>query len=156
MLVVVAVLGCGSGQARTAREARYSASSDVVFKGVLRAVQTKYEVADADPQQRWLRTRERWFERDGTSEDRNADDAYIVRGGTIILAFEIAVKGAEGAYHVEVVPLVLEVLVGSPQPRRLAPDDPAMPGWVSGKIDNLYVMIYEQLKPHVVQMEAAP
>ena len=30
----------------------------------------------------------------------------------------------------------------------LAPDDPAMPGWVEGKVDSLYLAIHEQLKPH--------
>jgi len=146
----LAACGGSSAQVRTAREARYSASADEVWTGVLAAVESMYTIAASDAESHMLRTETLFFERDGSHEDRNSDDKFMVRDGTVLLAFDVTLKGVEGQWFVDVQPVAAEIVEGSPQPRVIAPGDAAMPGWVEGKIDGLYVAIHDKLQAHAI------
>jgi hypothetical protein len=152
MLGLVVACGPSSGAIRDAREARYDATPKVVWEGTLAAVQEDYEIDASDQSNGEIRTVARWYEKDGHSEDKNADDGVMVRDGSIMLAFHVAVRNDDGGYYVEVKPLAAQYMTGSPQPRPLEAGDPDMPGWVAGKVDNLYLAINARLKDHQVQM----
>jgi len=149
---IAALVACGpsSGQVRAARSARYSAEPGVVFEGVRDAVASLHRVTESDPLAGVMITEEKWYEVDGTSASRDANDNWLLGEGAVMLALQVAIKGEPGAWYVEVTPFVLQHQSGSPRPRQLAPDDPQMPGWVQGKIDNVYLAVHEHLKPHVV------
>jgi hypothetical protein len=151
-LALLVACGPSSGAIRDAREARYNATPEVVWKETLAAVQETYQIDAQEQANGEIRTEAEVYERDGHHEDKNSDDNVMVQGGSVILAFHVAVRGAEGAYYIEVKPLAAEFVSGSPQPRPLEPDDPDMPGWVAGKVDNLYLAINARLKQHQVVM----
>ncbi|MCA9674372.1 MAG: hypothetical protein KC464_04945 [Myxococcales bacterium] len=150
--------GCGpSAQVQAARSASYGgADRDVVFEAAAQAVAEKYEIDQASQSDAALRTVPEWYEPEGNHERKDADDHIMIRAGSIELAFYVAVVGDQSAWRVEVTPLALQVVQGSPQPRELKPDDPAMPGWVEGKLDDLRVAIHERVMSAIGSGAAAP
>jgi hypothetical protein len=158
-VVAVALVACGpsSGQIRQAREARYDAEPEAMFTGVMRAVAS---VDKLDPEAQGagvIRTRAKWYEPDGTSARRGTDDeSAFVGDGAVLLALQVDVQGEPGDWYVVVTPIAFQHMAGSPQPRELRPDDPQMPGWVQGKIDNMYLAVYERMKAHAVAPATAP
>ena len=66
----------------------------------------------------------------------------------VLVACAVADAGLHRV-NVTITPKVFEVLDGSPMPRELSPDDPAMPPWVVGRIDALSVAIYERAKQYI-------
>lgn len=152
-VMAIAIVGCGgasSAQVEEARAAKYDAPPEVVFNGVLEAVGNLHEIAGTDPSQGIIETVSKWYEPSGTSAPKGADDQAYVVDGSVLLAFAIGVRGEPGAWHVEVLPLASQVVAGSPQGRQLRPGDPAMPGWVQGKIDNIFVAVHAKLKEYDV------
>lgn len=70
---------------------------------------------------------------------------------TIMLSMLVEIVPTEqGHFAVSVTPQTFQVRAGSPKPRELAPDDPSLPGWVSGRVDSLSVAIHEAAKQHAV------
>lgn len=157
-LLLAACGGPSTGTVQQARAAHYTVRAQAAFDQAIQGAQDqKWQIDEADPQQLGFRTNAKWFEPDGTSEDRSTeDDAAWVTDGSILLAFVVYVRGTDGDCWVEIKPLVYEKVGGSPQPRQLTIDDPSMPGWVHGKLDNLTVSIHERLKAHMVGAPAAP
>jgi len=145
LVSLLAACGPSSGQIREARNARYETSAGAVFDAAMTAAHEHGGVAEYDANRGALRTIDRWYQQDGTSESITGDGKSLVEGGSILLSLMLEVK-CDHECWVEITPLVAEHVSGSPQARELAPDDPAMPGWVQGKIDNLYLAIHEQLK----------
>lgn len=143
--------GPSSGQVKTARTATYRADADTVFRAVVAAVAKDYKVINADAPGGILRTQDRWYEQDGTYEDKGAkDDSVIVQDGSIVMHYIVKLAGGPTDYQVEVVAMVAQVRSGYAAPVQLKPDDVGYPGWVIGKTDNLYLAIHESLKPYAV------
>lgn len=155
---IALLVSCGpsSGQIRQAREARYDADAGVIWDNVLEAVGTVGKVEESDPSMGLIRTEAKWYEVDGTTARRDAEDNWMLGEGAVMFALLVGIKGEPGAWYVEVMPLALQHQSGSPQPRELAPSDPQMPGWVQGKVDNAYLAIHAQLKPFLVGAAPAP
>lgn len=149
LLVLFVACGPSAAQIKQSREARYTASADAVFRAAVAAADDGYDIDLADPREGVFRTEPRWYEPDGTYEGKANDGSSMITDGSILLSLVVRVAGDDGGRWVEIEPLAVQHVGGSPQPRELAPDDPAMPGWVAGKIDNLYVAIHERLKAHV-------
>ena len=57
---------------------------------------------------------------------------------------------------VEVTPNMLRYHAGRPNPDRLAPTDPSVPGWATGQVDELQYEIHNALKPYEVKGIPAP
>lgn len=152
LLALGGVVACGpsSGQVKTARDASYRTDADTVFRAVVQQVSKKYKVINADAAQGMLRTEDRWYEKDGTYEDKKANDGVIGEDGTIVMHYLVKLAGGPSEYKVEVIPMVAQVRNGYAAPVKLKPDDIAMPGWVIGKTDDLYLSIYESLKLYAV------
>ena len=91
--------------------------------------------------------------RRGTANEGNGDYVVNARGGDIQLSIEVVVvAGPAGRAQVAVVSHTHQLVAGSPQPRELGPDDPNLPGWVKGRVDQLAVDVYNAAK----QYEAKP
>lgn len=150
----LAVGACGpsAGQVKAAREARYDAELSVAFKAVVDAVSgEKYKVVQADAATGAVVTEPRWYEPDGTFEDKSADgSSAMLEHGSVMLAYEIRLYGENNLWQVAVIPRAQQYREGSPMPHALPPDDPGMPGWVIGKTDELYLAIHAKLKPYQV------
>jgi hypothetical protein len=158
-LAVLGIVACGpsSSQVKHARFAHYDAERGTIFAEAIEAARSlKHRIEALDEAQGVFRTDPRWYTRDGSSARRDADDNYRVRGGDVLLALVVSVHGQERGGTIDVQPLAYQHVQGSPQPRMLSPDDPAMPGWVQGKVDSLYLAIYQRLQAHEIPMETEP
>jgi hypothetical protein len=150
--LALASVACGpsSGQVKTARSASYKTDADTVFKAVVSVVGRKYKVINADAASGMLRTEDAWYEKDGTSEDKKANDGVIAEDGSIVMYYLVKLAGGPTEYQVEVHPMVAQVRDGYAAPIKIAEDDMAMPGWIHGRTDDLYLGIYDALKVYAV------
>lgn len=153
LALCMAAAGCGgpsSAEVQEARSARYGTTPEAALDAAVQGAQdAKWKVEQVDPQALGFRTDAKWFEPDGTSEDKalgSEDNVVSLEDGSILLAFIVYVKGADGDIAIEVQPKIFQKLAGSPQPVQLSEKDASLPGWVTGKIDNLYVSIHQRLK----------
>lgn len=151
LLLVIAA--CGPSAAQGARTAHYRADPTVAFRHVVDVIADKYKIARADAGAGIIATEARWYEPDGTYEDQaHSGNGVMGQDGSILLAYEVRLVPLEGAFTVSVTPHAQQIRSGYAAPFPLKADDPAMPGWVEGKTDDLYVRINTRLK----NFETAP
>lgn len=153
VVAVFAFVACGpsSAQIRTARTARYKTTASAAFQAGMSALSANdYKVAAADPVAGKARTVVRAYEADGTYAARNSDDEVAPKDGMVFLAIDIAVVPDGDAFRVEVTPLAEQFRNGYAKTFPLGPEDPAMAGWITGKVDNIYLSIHEALKKDMV------
>ena len=160
-VTVMLVLGCAgpsAAQVKTAKLAEYNAQTNQLLDISMQVAQRSYKVDPntVDPQGTF-KTLRQWYSsegmRRGTTNEGNGDYLVNAQGGDIELAMEVRVVSQPGGHaQIAVVPHTKQLVAGSPQPRDLAPDDPNLPGWVKGRVDQLAVDIYNAAK----QYEAKP
>lgn len=157
-LASVALAACAGGAAmQAAREARYQGDRQAILEAVLTTVQSKYEVTNVNPETGLIVTRDRWYEKDGTFEDKKANEIGIIaEDGSFLLRYEVQLLTAGPEYRVEVTPVIAQVRTGYAAPFKMKPDDLSVPGWITGKTEILAVKIYDALAPHRVAVTAAP
>ena len=89
-----------------------------------------------------------WYTHEGGRQSAGAGDMVQIEGGSVRLSIVVEVVEVnslpEPTYAVKVTPKTFEALSGSPQPRELAPDDPNLPGWITGRVESLQVAIYKR------------
>lgn len=152
------VAGCAGGAAmQVANEARYQGDRMAMLEVVVQTVQAKYDVVQLDPDTGLVVTRDRWYEKDGTFEDKKANDVgIIVEDGSFLLRYEVALRTAGPEYKVEVVPVIAQFRNGYAAPFKMKPDDLSVPGWIHGKTELLTVAIYEALEQYLVNPNGTP
>lgn len=155
-LLALASLGlpaCGpsSAQIRAARTATYQGDEAAIFRAALAAVRDGYDVQASDPATGTLVTAERWYEANGTFAGSRWDHASRRRiDRSILLHYRVTLHREAGQVRVEVVPVAQQLRAGYSALFPMAPGDPSMPGWISGKTDLLSVAIWERLRPFEV------
>lgn len=143
------LVACGpsSAQIKAAREARYQGSRDELFLAVSNAVGRDQTIEKVDADEGALLTRGRWYEADGTYEDRAlGKESVRPEDGSIFLAFLVLVVGEAPPYQVKVEPVVQQIRSGYSANYQMKPDDPQMPGWVHGKVDDFQIELHGRLK----------
>jgi len=147
VLLAVMVVACGpsAAQVKTAREARYTAPAIDLFEEVEEAVKGDYKLAQSDLDRLAMITEERWFNREGASESGNSlsDGAYMVQ-------FLVELADENGAVRVTVTPIVQIIHQGQTQLEQVSPTSPKLPGWVSGRVDSIYLAIHGRLKDKAI------
>jgi hypothetical protein len=141
---VVAACGPSSTQLKQAREARYEGSRDDLFMAVVQAVEQDHEIDKLDHERGALLTKGRWHEPDGTFED--SSDVNRMQSGSVFLGMLVRLDGAEPPYRVLVEASADQVRDGYSAPYHFKPDDPQLPGWVIGKVEDLQLKLHERLK----------
>lgn len=150
--LVLAACGPSAGQVKAARDARYDGSRDEVFLAVIDEVAKDHKIAKSDPDQAALLTQGRWYEADGTYEDKamGSDDAVMAGDGSVFVGFLVRVTGDEPPYQVIVEPEVDQIRLGFSAPYHMKPGDPEMPGWVKSKVDDFQIALHQRLKGRLV------
>lgn len=153
--LALAACGPSAAQVKEAREARYQGTRDEVFLAVNQAVTAVgQKVERSDPEAAALMTKPRWYEKDGTFEDKAlGSDQVQAEDGSILLAFVVRVVGEAPPFQVVVEPTAEQVRSGYSALYRFQPGDPQLPGWVLGKVDDLQLAVHRQLR---VKLAAAP
>ena len=151
--VLAAATGCGpsSAQLKEAREARYHGTRDEVMLEVMNTLdQQKLKPERSDAEVGALITTGRWYEVDGTYEDKalgvDRDDVVNVKDRSVFLRYHVEVRGEAPPFQVVVSPEVDQFRNGYSALYHMKPDDPEMPGWVQGKVDDLQLLLHTRLK----------
>lgn len=153
LVVVFGFVACGpsAAQVKTARTAKYRVTAAQAFQAGVAALDSNdFKIKVADPVASQAVTVSRWYEADGTFAAKDADGNPRLQDGAINLTVELEVLADGEAVRIDVRPVVVEMRTGYSQGVRIEPDSPQMPGWVTGKLDNVYLSIHDRLKADVV------
>jgi hypothetical protein len=155
-MVAVAAIACGasSTEIKTAKTANYTGDPGEIFKIVLDTTAETYKIANAGKTDEGfaLTTVPQWYNPEGGRQSVGEGDYVQIDAGSIRLEMLVEMLSTESRrYLINVTPRTFQHVSGSPQPRELKPDDPYLPGWVSGRVDSLYVEIHKRLQNYATQ-----
>ena len=77
--------------------------------------------------------------------DRRAGMNVRSETGAVTLGFRVIVSGEEPPFYVIVEPIAQQHRANYSGPYTYLPDDPAMPGWINGKVDSLQLDVHHRL-----------
>jgi hypothetical protein len=152
MLVMIAAIACGpsASEIKTAKTASYSIQPEEAFKIAGDVTAETYKIGDVHDDKLELLTAEQWYNPEGGRESPGAGGTVQLVDRSIMLLLIVQVVN-DGTTHVVVTPKTFQYISGSPKPRELAPEDPGVPGWVHGRVDELQLAIHKHLEKYTVQ-----
>lgn len=152
LISVAAACGPSSAELRTAKTATYHASLQEMFKLAIEAASEDYKIGQIDEQAAAFSTQEQWYSKEGGRQSIGAGDYVHIEGGSVNVHFIVRLtEMSDKSIVVTVTPKTFQHVGGSPQPRELKPDDPNLPGWVSGRTESLQLAIYNHAKQYTTK-----
>lgn len=149
-LVLVAwIAACGpsSAEIRTAQTATYQTSAADMYKVALQTAAEDYKIGETDEEHAVFATVPQWYSPEGGRQSAGAGDFVQLDDRSVQLSLVVEVTElASDRVTVQVTPVTMQHLSGSPRPRELKPDDPNLPGWVTGRAESLQLAIYNHAK----------
>jgi len=144
--------GCGaSSHAVDARAARYRGDKLVLFGAAKAATEAKYRLAESDETTLRIVTTARWYKPDGLGASERQNDMRDVPDRSVNLRLIVKLVPDGGDWAVSVEPVMMRYFSGRPNPDHLAPDDPSVPGWATGRVDVLRSAIHDALQSYQVK-----
>ena len=154
LAVALAACGPSASEIRTAREATYHADPQQLVQLAMAAAREHYPIGAIDPSGLAFMTAPRFYGPEGDLESPGAGGFVTMMPGSVQVSFIVHVVAVgEHVCTVTVDPKTFQLVSGSPKPRELAPDDPYLPPFVTGRADALALAIYQRARPYAV---AAP
>jgi hypothetical protein len=152
-IMLLALLACGpSGKEMAgAKTARFRGDKLVMFTAAKETTEAKYKLAESDETTLALVTAGRWYNPEGLGLTATMENLGNVPDRSLFVSLRMKLVPDGDAYSVSVSPTIMRYHEGRPNPDKLAPDDPSLPGWVNGMVDQLQFAIYEVLKPYEVK-----
>ncbi len=148
-IAVVAGCGASAAEVKAAQTAQYQAPTETLFRVALETTAQDYKIAEQDASRAILITASQWYSPEGGRESAGAGDVSQVVDHSIMLMMIVEVISVdEGHSYIKVTPKTFQHLSGSPKPRELMPDDPNLPGWVTGRVEELQLAIYKNAKQY--------
>jgi hypothetical protein len=158
LLAAVAVgPACGASrqQIETARTARYHGDQLAMFQAARSAVADRYQLATSDETTLRIETVGRWYTADGLGASERSGDMRGVPDRSIHLRVIVLLVPQGGDWIVAIEPVMMRYFTARPNPDRLAADDPSVPGWTQGRVDQLYRAIHQALGAYQVRARQA-
>ena len=94
-------------------------------------------------------TTEQWYSPEGGRQSAGAGDFVQLDDRSILLMLIVEIQQQDlGKETIVVTPKIFQNISGSPKPRELNADDPNVPGWVHGRVDDLTLAIYNNAKKY--------
>ncbi|CAN5880628.1 hypothetical protein BH11MYX2_BH11MYX2_27800 [soil metagenome] len=162
-LAAASLTACGASGAeiKTARTAQYQLQPKQALDVAMQVAQIDYKVlgTSIDLNTNSFKTEPQWYTAEGGRISATTDgqrDYVNAHGGDVQVWMVVQVRPVtDNTIYIEVHPKTLQ-LVGqpsdpSPKPRELTEDDPNLPPWIHGRVDELSVKLYENLKQYAVQ-----
>lgn len=166
VLITLMVVGCGpsSREIGKAKTARYQGDKLVLFSAVKQITEGKHKLSVSDETTLTIVTKGRWFTPEGTVSNWDPGDVTGSGEGTpsisgkeriedrslhVTLVIKLLPDGNNWIVHVE--PKYLQFRTGRPNLDKLAANDPSIPGWATGKGDQLAFEIYDAMKQFEVK-----
>jgi len=153
VVVAIAIAACGpsSKELSGAKTAHYKGDKLVMFGAIKATVAEKYHIAKSDENALGMQTVGRWFTPEGLAAGERNDDMRDVPDKSIQIALVVTMQPDGDDYVVNVKPLMIRYIAGSPKPQPLAEHDSSLPGWASGKVDELALEIHTALAQYEVK-----
>jgi hypothetical protein len=150
LAALVAACGASRAEVEVARGAHYRGDPLAMLAAARTATADKYQIAESDETALRIATAGRWYTPDGLGASlRNGDMRDVPdRSVHLQLIVRLVARGAD--YAVAIDPVMLRYFTGRPNPDKLAPDDPSVPGWAHGRVDQLRSAIHRALAGYQV------
>jgi hypothetical protein len=150
-LAVVALAACGpsSKELSGAKTARYKGDKIAIFNAAKEVVAAKYTIEKSDETVLGLNTTNRWYTPEGLAASER--DMRDVPDKSLGIMFVVKLVPDGENWVVAIEPRVQRYFAGRPNTDKLNVDDPSIPGWATGKIDNLALEINTALKQYEVK-----
>lgn len=156
-VISLLVAACGSSsQVTTAKTARYQGERQALFAAVKTLVELKYTLAQSDETSLTFQTAARWYTPDGLISSASGDAIRELPDKSINVTFVVKLVPDADKWRVEVTPQMLRYNKGTPVPEKVSAGDASLPGWASGKIDQLAVDIHGALGKYEVKEVVPP
>ncbi len=153
VFAVLAVVACGpsSKELSGAKTAHYKGDKLALFGAIKTTVEAKYHIAKSDENALGMQTVGRWYTPEGLAAGERNDDMRDVPDKSLQIALVVTMQPDGEEYVVNVKPLMIRYIAGSPKPEPVAEHDPSVPGWASGKVDELALEIHTALAAYEVK-----
>ena len=154
LALLVSIVACGpSGrEVAKAKTTRYQADKLVLFAAAKTATEGKYKLAVSDETTLKIQTTGRWYSPEGLASGSQADldiRQLLDKSLNIALVVKLLPEATNWVVHIE--PIMLRYNAGMPNPDKVAANDASLPGWATGKVDQLAYDIYDALKQYEVK-----
>ena len=150
-LAIAAACGPSSKELAGAKSAHYKGDKLAMFATIKQTVEAKYHIQKSDETSLGMQTVGRWYTPEGLAAGERNDDMRDVPDKSLNIVLVVTMQPDGDAYVVTVKPLMIRYLAGSPKPEPVAADDPSVPGWATGKVDELSIAIHSALAPYEVK-----
>jgi hypothetical protein len=155
--LVAAACGASSKEVSAAKTAHYKGDKLAIFNAAKTTTEAKYHLQKSDETTLGLQTVPKWFTPEGLSAGERGGDVRDLPDKSVQIALVVRVLPDGDAWVIDVKPLLLRYHAGSPKPEPLKPEDPSVPGWATGKVDELSLDIHKALAQYEVKsVPAAP
>jgi hypothetical protein len=152
LLAVAGLVACGpsAGELKAAKTAHYKGDKIAMFNVAKQVTESKYHLQKSDENALGMQTVGRWYTPEGLAASERGDDMRDVPDKSLNIALVVTLVPDGDAYVVNVKPLMMRYHAGSPKPEPVGEDDPSVPGWAQGKVDQLALDIHTALKNYEV------
>jgi len=158
ILAVAQLCACGpSGRdVAIAKTARYSGDKLVLFNAAKTTTEGKYKLAQSDETTLTLQTTGRWYTPEGlVATSSGSDDVRQIPDKSINVVLVVKLVPDADKWLVDVDAIMMRYNRGMPNPEKVSLKDPSLPGWASGKVDQLAFDIHDALKDYEVKAGGA-
>jgi hypothetical protein len=158
MAALVAIAACGpSGRdVALAKTARYQGDKLAMFGAAKTATEGKYKLEQSDETTLTIQTVGKWFTPEGLVATSGDSDMRHVPDRSVRIALTVKLVPDGDKYLVLVEPQMMRYFAGRPNPDKLDPKDPSVPGWATGKVDELALEIHTVLDKYEVKKPVQP
>ena len=152
LIAALAIAACGpsSKELSGAKTAHYKGDKLEMFTKIKTTIEAKYVLQKTDENTLGIQTIGRWFTSEGLTVGERGGDMRDVPPQAIQIALVVTLQPDGDSYVVTVKPLMLRYL-GTPKPQALTADDPSVPGWATGKVDQMALEIHDALAQYEVK-----
>jgi hypothetical protein len=152
-ILAIGLVACGpsSKELSGAKSAHYKGDKLLLFAAAKSATEAKYKLQKSDETTLGLQTDGRWYTPEGLAAAERGGDMRDVPDKSLQIALVVTLQPDGDAWVVNIKPLMIRYHAGSPKPEPVAETDPSVPGWATGKVDQLALDIHDALKTYEVK-----
>jgi hypothetical protein len=144
LAAVVGGCAASSKEVERARAAEYTCNQQQVFEAVVDVMKEQFPPLEGmDPESGAVVSQARWHDKYGRRYQAGA--AEVGEGAVMVSAEALVKQGPHGGWVVLARARVFGHDMGSPAGVEYKHDDARWPAWADGKVDNLFVKIYDKL-----------
>jgi hypothetical protein len=155
LLAAIALVACGpsSKEVAGAKTARYQGDKLQLFAAAKGAVEAHHKLMKSDETSLGMQTQPRWFSPEGLAQTPRGEgeDVRDLPDKSIKISLVVTLLPDGDAWVVKVAPVMARYNRGIPKPEPLKENDPSLPGWVSGQVDNVAMDIHSAMSKYEVK-----